>query len=82
MPACYGVKMMNGMKPVVMMCQRLACSNTMPDVDSVPENETDRVKRRSYFDTRLFGKSNKGHTYPNSLSTTQKRAVLEYLKTL
>jgi len=55
---------------------------TIEIVDSVPENETDRVKRRSYFDTRLFGKSNKGHTYPNSLSTTQKRAVLEYLKTL
>lgn len=55
---------------------------TVESVDSVPTSETDRVKRRSYFDTRLFGKSNKGHTYPDSLSTAQKRAVLEYLKTL
>ncbi|MCR9200039.1 MAG: cytochrome c [Planctomycetaceae bacterium] len=55
---------------------------TVEVLKGVPNTETDRVKRRGYFDTRLFGKSNKGHTYPDSLSTVEKRAVLEYLKTL
>lgn len=55
---------------------------TVQTAGDVPDNEVDRVKRRSYFDTRLFGKSNKGHTYPQSLSDGERRAVLEYLKTL
>ena len=55
---------------------------TVDVVNEVPQNETDRVRRRSYFDTRLFGKSNAGHTFPDALSADEKRAVLEYLKTL
>ncbi|MGE0607372.1 MAG: cytochrome c [Pirellulales bacterium] len=39
-------------------------------------------ERRRYFDTRLFGKSATGHDFPNVLSEEEKRAVLEYLKTL
>jgi hypothetical protein len=40
------------------------------------------TERRTYFDTRLPGKSAAGHTFPDKLSNTEKRAVLEYLKTL
>ncbi|MFN3189368.1 MAG: hypothetical protein ACE361_02505 [Aureliella sp.] len=34
------------------------------------------------FDTRKFGKSNAGHTFPDPLSDLKKRQLLEYLKTL
>lgn len=39
-------------------------------------------QKRHYFDTRLFGKSAVGHTFPDELSADEKAAVLEYLKTL
>lgn len=55
---------------------------TIEEVDKVPSNEKDAVIRRSYFDTRQFGKKNSGHDYPNALSEAEKRALLEYLKTL
>ncbi len=42
---------------------------------------TGRDKRR-YFDTRLFGKSSEGHTFPEALDEPEKQAVIEYLKTL
>ncbi len=48
----------------------------------VPFTELDAAIRRSYFDTSRFGKSNSGHDYPAELTETQRRAVLEYLKTL
>ena len=48
----------------------------------VPLTEPDVAIRRSYFDTRRFGKSNVGHDYPDQLDDDEKRAVLEYLKTL
>tara|TARA_R110002049_G_scaffold2750_9_gene22363 strand:- start:32573 stop:33976 length:1404 start_codon:yes stop_codon:yes gene_type:complete len=44
--------------------------------------EPDVAVRRSYFDTKRFGKSNAGHDYPSELSEVEKTAVLEYLKTL
>ena len=50
--------------------------------EKAPITELDAVLRRSYFDTTRFGKGNGGHDYPDVLSPTQKRAVLEYLKTL
>ncbi len=40
------------------------------------------AQKRTWFDTRLFSKSNKGHLYPDKLSEEEKKAVLEYLKTL
>ena len=43
--------------------------------------KTGRDKRR-YFDTRLFGKSSVGHTFPDALDEPEKQAVIEYLKTL
>ncbi|MGB7346371.1 MAG: hypothetical protein WBD20_19285 [Pirellulaceae bacterium] len=51
-------------------------------VEKVPLTEPDVAMRRSYFDTRRFGKSNGGHNYPDQLSEMEKTAVLEYLKTL
>jgi mono/diheme cytochrome c family protein len=41
-----------------------------------------RSERRTYFDATLPGKSAGGHTFPDKLSGGEKRAVLEYLKTL
>jgi hypothetical protein len=40
------------------------------------------AERRWYFDTRVKGKSAAGHDFPAILSEQEKRAVLEYLKTL
>jgi hypothetical protein len=51
-------------------------------VEKVPLTETDVALRRSYFDTRRRGKSNSGHDYPVALIESERRAVLEYLKTL
>lgn len=50
--------------------------------DKVPLIGTDVAVRRSYFDTNRHGKSNAGHDYPLTLNDAERRAVLEYLKTL
>ena len=42
----------------------------------------DPREARRYFDTRLNGKSAAGHTFPDALNAEEKRAVIEYLKTL
>ncbi|SMP37754.1 Cytochrome c [Neorhodopirellula lusitana] len=51
-------------------------------VNRVPLENPDVAVRRNHFDTRRFGKSAAGHTYPNVLTEDEKTAVLEYLKTL
>lgn len=51
-------------------------------VEKIPWSVTDIADRRSYFDTRKFGKSNQGHPFGNELTEDEKHAVLEYLKTL
>jgi mono/diheme cytochrome c family protein len=56
-----------------------------PQIESLKELPAEVIagwQRREYFDTRGFGKSAAGHTFPNRLSESEKRAVLEYLKTL
>ncbi len=40
------------------------------------------VDRKHIYDTTLFGQSNGGHTFGDHLTPAQRRAVLEYLKTL
>jgi len=50
--------------------------------DELPSDVTEGWQRREYFGTRAFGKSAAGHDFPNALSEDEKRAVLEYLKTL
>jgi len=42
----------------------------------------DGHERRAWFDTTKPGKSAAGHRFPDALSDDEKRAVLEYLKTL
>lgn len=49
---------------------------------AVPATVKAAAHKRWYFDTSLPGKSADGHTFPEKLSEDEKRAVLEYLKTL
>jgi cytochrome c5 len=44
--------------------------------------EPDAAVRRHIYDTTLPGYSNAGHTFGDDLSNEQRRALLEYLKTL
>lgn len=50
--------------------------------EALPAGVTTGRERRKYFDTGKFGKSAAGHTFPDVLDEAEKRAVLEYLKTL
>ena len=50
--------------------------------EALPEEAADPKVRRTYFDTSKRGKSAEGHRFPEKLTEDQKRAVLEYLKTL
>ncbi len=50
--------------------------------ESLPDTARDAEEKRRYFDARLPGKSAAGHDFPNQLDDAEKRAVLEYLKTL
>ena len=52
------------------------------EFDTVPVSVTTARQRRRYFDTTKQGKSAAGHLFPDKLSETEKRAVLEFLKTL
>jgi mono/diheme cytochrome c family protein len=49
--------------------------------DAVPEGLTERV-RRMYYNTSHVGNSAAGHEFPDVLDAEEKRAVIEYLKTL
>ena len=40
------------------------------------------VERRRVYNTRLPGQSNAGHTYGDHLTDPQRRAIIEYLKTI
>ena len=50
--------------------------------NDIPKSETDIARRRHYFNTKIKGKSNRGHTYGDLLSEEELSKVLEYLKTL
>jgi mono/diheme cytochrome c family protein len=50
--------------------------------EQLPTDARRGAARRRYFDTREFGKSAAGHTFPDVLNDNEKRAVIEYLKTL
>ena len=52
------------------------------ELSSVPAEAIEPSEKLRYFDTRLYGKSAGGHTFPEELSEDEKRAVLEYLKTI
>ena len=51
-------------------------------LDNVPATAVSLRQRREYFDTRQHSKSAGGHMFPEQLSESEKRAMLEYLKTL
>jgi len=48
---------------------------------NLPENLNSR-KKRMYYDTSQPGNSKAGHTFPDDLNAEEKKAVIEYLKTL
>lgn len=50
--------------------------------EALPSEARSLAEKRRYFDTRIPGKSAAGHTFPELLSESEKRALLEYLKTL
>jgi len=50
--------------------------------DKLPAGITRASQRRRYFDSSGFGKSAVGHPFAEELDEEEKRAVLEYLKTL
>ena len=55
---------------------------TIETLDRLPLGLTAGWQRREYFNTRAPGKSAVGHDFPDQLSADEKRAVLEYLKSL
>lgn len=69
-------------RPVSARMDKEKVGLTIEQASEIPESIDDMVFRRSYFDTRQFGKSGDGHRFPNALSEPEKQAVLEYLKTL
>ncbi len=50
--------------------------------ETVPDDVKHPAHLRRYFETGKFGKTAAGHDYPAALNEDQRRAVLEYLKTL
>lgn len=40
------------------------------------------LERRLVYDTRILGNGNGGHTFTDVLSDVERRALIEYLKTL
>jgi hypothetical protein len=51
--------------------------------DKLPADATAPEQKRQYYQTSLHGLGNQGHRYPlQGLSDQEKRALIEYLKTL
>lgn len=50
-------------------------------VESIP-SDASAQRRREYYDSSAKGKSNAGHDFAAKLSDAERRALLEYLKTL
>jgi mono/diheme cytochrome c family protein len=51
-------------------------------LDKAPGPEVPAIERRKVYDTTQPGRSNGGHTFGDKLSEDERRALLEYLKTL
>src|SRR5262249_53022943 len=51
-------------------------------LDGPPDRKLPGFERRKIYDTSLPGQSNAGHTFGDDLTDDQRRAVVEYLKTL
>ncbi|MEI8070848.1 MAG: cytochrome c [Planctomycetota bacterium] len=50
--------------------------------EGMPAGKIPAAERRSFFNTTKPGKSAAGHDFPDALDEEEKKAVLEYLKTL
>jgi mono/diheme cytochrome c family protein len=50
--------------------------------ERIPREVKSAAEQREYFNTQRSGKSSSGHLFPDELTEDEKRAVLEYLKTL
>ncbi len=50
--------------------------------DEIPAQTTSTSEKREYYDTRMTGKSAAGHKFADKLTDEERRALLEYLKTL
>lgn len=48
----------------------------------MPSGPLSNAQRRGYFDTRRIGKSAAGHDFQEALDENEKKALLEYLKTI
>jgi hypothetical protein len=51
-------------------------------LDAGQDAEPSAAKRKLIYDTTLLGYANTGHTFGDDLTDEERRAVLEYLKTL
>ncbi len=47
-----------------------------------PRDEKNTATTSRIYDTRVLGRGSQGHTFPDELDESEKREVLEYLKTL
>jgi len=56
---------------------KVEARNESPDPEKTPP-----IERRKVYDTTKPGRGNGGHTYGDGLSDAERRAVIEYLKTL
>jgi len=52
------------------------------EFDQLPATAKTPASKREFFNSQLSGKSAAGHNFPDDLTEDEKRAVLEYLKTL
>lgn len=50
--------------------------------EKIPSEIKNPGDKRTYFNTKKFGKKRTGHNYPNDLNESEKQAVIEYLKSL
>lgn len=51
-------------------------------LDQSPDAKMSAIERRKIYDTTLPGRNNSGHTFGDGLTEPERRAVIEYLKTL
>ena len=49
---------------------------------SIPDPSPGAFDKRLVFDSRILGNSRDGHSFSDVLTDTERRAVIEYLKTL
>ena len=51
-------------------------------LDGPPDEKLPPIERRKVYDTTQPGRGNGGHTFGDKLTDEERKAVIEYLKTL